>query len=51
MLKPMATTLEFVTTINAAKERVRNMMLEDKTYRIRTAEFTEGSYYEGLRDK
>ena len=42
-MKPML----FSITIRATKERVWNTMLQQETYRIWTAEFGEGSYYEG----
>ncbi|MFH2135479.1 MAG: SRPBCC domain-containing protein [Pseudomonadota bacterium] len=40
-------TLKLSITIKAAKEKVWKTMLEPETYRIWTAEFCEGSYYEG----
>ncbi len=39
--------LQFKIDINAPKEKVWNTMLEDKTYRIWTEAFMEGSYYSG----
>lgn len=42
-MKPM----NFSITIRAPKEKVWNTMLQPETYRIWTAEFGEGSYYEG----
>lgn len=42
-MKPM----HFSITINAPREKVWNTMLQQQTYRIWTAEFGEGSYYEG----
>ena len=42
-MKPM----NFSITIRAPKEKVWNTMLQQETYRIWTAEFGEGSYYEG----
>ena len=42
-MKPM----NFSITIMAPKEKVWNTMLQQETYRIWTAEFGEGSYYEG----
>jgi uncharacterized protein YndB with AHSA1/START domain len=41
------TTLHFETTIRATREQVWNVMLAADTYREWTAEFAEGSYYEG----
>lgn len=40
-------TLNFSTFINAPKEKVWNIMLEDVTYRQWTKSFNETSYYEG----
>lgn len=40
-------TLRFETDIHASREQVWRTMLEQDTYRIWTAEFTAGSYYEG----
>lgn len=37
--------------INAPKARVCNVMLEDATYRLWTAPFHEGSYFEGSWEK
>lgn len=42
-MKPM----HFSITIRAPKEKVWNTMLQQETYRIWTAEFMEGLYYEG----
>jgi hypothetical protein len=39
--------LKFSIDINAPKEKVWNTMLDDKTYRIWTEEFTPGSHYVG----
>ena len=39
--------LQFKIDINAPKEKVWNTMLQDKTYRMWTEAFTEGSYYSG----
>jgi uncharacterized protein YndB with AHSA1/START domain len=39
--------LKFSIVINAPKEKVWNTMLDDKTYRIWTEEFTPGSHYVG----
>lgn len=40
-------TLHFSITINAPKEMVWNTMLGEDTYREWTAEFMQGSYFEG----
>lgn len=40
-------TIKFSIAINASRQKVWNTMLEDKTYRIWTKEFSPGSYYEG----
>lgn len=40
-------TLRFDTPIHASREKVWHTMLDQETYRIWTAEFTAGSYYEG----
>lgn len=48
---PNMITQEFTIDIHASKEKVWNVMLEDKTYRIWTEAFHEGSYYEGSWDK
>jgi len=40
-------TLHFTTLIHATPERVWNAMLAPETYESWTAEFSEGSYYEG----
>jgi Activator of Hsp90 ATPase homolog 1-like protein len=39
--------LKFSIIINVPKEKVWNTMLEDRTYRIWTEVFSEGSYYSG----
>jgi hypothetical protein len=39
--------LQFKIDINASNEKVWNTMLDDKTYRIWTEEFTPGSHYVG----
>jgi len=39
--------LQFKIDINTSNEKVWNTMLEDKTYRIWTEEFTPGSHYVG----
>ena len=39
--------LHFTTVIHASRQAVWDAMLAPETYRIWTAEFTEGSYYEG----
>src|SRR5574338_1245169 len=39
--------LQFKIDINAPIEKVWDTMLEDKTYRVWTAPFNEGSYYMG----
>ena len=39
--------LHFSTTINAPKEKVWHIMLDDETYRQWTSAFMEGSYYDG----
>jgi hypothetical protein len=44
-------TLHFSIAINAPKEKVWNRMLELDSYKIWTAEFAEGSYYEGSWEK
>jgi uncharacterized protein YndB with AHSA1/START domain len=43
--------LKFTVTINAPRERVWNTMLAPETYRLWTAEFAEGSSYEGTWEK
>jgi hypothetical protein len=43
--------LHYLITINASREKVWNMMLQDKTYREWTRAFNEGSYYKGSWDK
>ena len=40
-------TLRFAVTIRAPRETVWDAMLSDATYRAWTAEFCEGSYWEG----
>jgi hypothetical protein len=40
-------TLHFSIAINAPREKVWNRMLELDGYKVWTAEFAEGSYYEG----
>jgi len=40
-------TLHFSSVIHAGRETVWNTMLAPDTYRLWTAEFTEGSYFEG----
>lgn len=45
------TTLRFETVIRAPRERVWRTMLDPDTYRIWTAEFAPGSYYEGSWDQ
>ncbi|TGM01131.1 hypothetical protein EHQ76_10885 [Leptospira barantonii] len=44
-------TISFNISIHADVKTVWNKMLEDKTYRIWTKEFHEGSYYEGTWEK
>jgi len=43
--------LNFSIVINAPKEKVWNTMLNDKTYRLWTEAFGQGSYYKGNWDK
>jgi hypothetical protein len=43
--------LQFKIDINAPKEKVWDTMLEDRTYRIWTEEFTPGSHYIGSWDE
>lgn len=43
--------LHFSVKINAPKEKVWNIMLNDETYRKWTSAFTEGSHFEGSWDK
>jgi len=43
--------LQFKIDINAPKEKVWDTMLEDKTYRIWTEEFSPGSHYIGNWNK
>jgi len=40
-------TLHFATVIRASRETVWDVMLAPDTFRLWTAEFVEGSYYEG----
>jgi len=40
-------TIQFTALINAKKQNVWNVMLEDKTYRQWTTAFHEGSFYKG----
>lgn len=40
-------TIQFSILINAGKQKVWNTMLEDKTYREWTVEFTPGSFFQG----
>lgn len=40
-------SMQFSITINAPGQKLWNTMLQQETYRIWTAEFCEGSYYEG----
>jgi len=40
-------SIHFSITIKAPKEKVWNAMLQQETYRIWTAEFGEGSHFEG----
>jgi len=42
---------KFTIDINAPKEKVWKVMLENKTYREWTGAFHEGSYYQGSWDK
>lgn len=44
-------TIQFTALINANKQKVWNVMLEDKTYRQWTTAFHEGSHYKGNWDK
>jgi hypothetical protein len=44
-------TIQHRIIINAPRERVYHIMLDDATYRIWTAPFHEGSYFEGTWDK
>ena len=44
-------TLRFEIAIRAPREKVWRTMLEQDTYRIWTAEFMAGSYYEGSWDQ
>jgi len=44
-------TILFTILINANKQKVWNVMLEDKTYRQWTAAFHEGSCFKGSWDK
>jgi len=47
----MVKTLHFSTVIEAKPQRVWDTMLQPDTYRIWTAEFAPGSYYEGSWNK
>lgn len=40
-------TIQFTILINTNKQKVWNVMLEDKTYRQWTTAFHEGSFYKG----
>ncbi len=40
-------TIQFTTLINANKQKVWKIMLDDKTYRLWTTAFHEGSHYKG----
>jgi len=40
-------SMHFSITVNAPKEKVWNTMLQQESYRNWTAEFCEGSYFEG----
>lgn len=44
-------TLQFETTINAPKQKVWSIMIDDSTYREWTEVFSPGGYYEGSWDK
>ena len=44
-------TLHYTITINAPREKVWNVMLDDATYREWTSVFHPGSYYKGSWDK
>jgi uncharacterized protein YndB with AHSA1/START domain len=44
-------TIQFTALINANKQKVWNVMLDDKTYRQWTAAFHEGSFYKGSWDE
>ncbi len=44
-------TLQFTITVNASKEKVWDTMIELETFKLWTAKFTEGSYYEGSWNK
>ena len=43
--------LKYSIVINSPKQKVWNIMLEDKTYRIWTEEFSPGSHYIGNWDQ
>ena len=43
--------LQFTITINAPKEKVWSIMLDQEGYKLWTAEFMVGSYYEGSWNK
>ncbi len=47
----MTKQLHFSTIVDAPRHIVWNTMLDPETYRAWTAEFTEGSYYEGTWDQ
>jgi hypothetical protein len=44
-------TLHFSTIVNAKRDAVWNAMLAPETYKLWTAEFAEGSYFEGSWNK
>jgi ligand-binding SRPBCC domain-containing protein len=44
-------TLHFAIAVNAPKEKVWDAMLNRESYQVWTAEFAEGSYYEGSWNK
>jgi hypothetical protein len=44
-------TLHFSIAIHAPKEKVWDIMLDPESYKVWTAEFAEGSYYEGSWEK
>jgi hypothetical protein len=43
--------LHFSIAIHAPKEKVWDIMLDPESYKVWTAEFAEGSYYEGSWEK
>ncbi len=47
----MKKTIHFSTTIDASREIVWDKMLSPEPYKLWTAEFAEGSYYEGSWEK